>query len=100
MWHDLVMNYVAPLGFFGGIAYLMGWTPRRRPKADPNAPICTCKHPLSSHDPQTDRCYTEIDWHMQKGKRISQQCPCRQYVGPKPIDQVFQPRILPPADGD
>jgi hypothetical protein len=25
-------------------------------------------------------------------------CTCRQYVGPRPIDEVFVPRVLPPSD--
>jgi hypothetical protein len=24
-------------------------------------------------------------------------CTCRQYVGPRPIDEVFAPRLLPPT---
>jgi hypothetical protein len=24
-------------------------------------------------------------------------CTCRQYVGPRPIDEVFLPRLLPPT---
>jgi hypothetical protein len=23
-------------------------------------------------------------------------CRCRQYIGPRPIDEVFAPRLLPP----
>jgi hypothetical protein len=62
----------------------------RRRKSAEVEPICGCDHHLALHDPETGRCHEQIyrrgayarDHHWEE-------CPCRQYVGPKPADQFF-----------
>jgi hypothetical protein len=82
-----------------GIVYGRRLGRRDRQTAEPR-PICTCDHPLSSHDPDTDKCHgrTNERYSDRRGGWVTDPCPCRQYVGPRPIDQVFQPRMLPPGE--
>ena len=66
------------------------------------APLCGCGHTLSQHDTETNTCYAELrrDTYDKRGRWSGHQwvpCTCRQYVGPRPIDEVFMPRLLPPA---
>lgn len=92
------------LGVLAGAAAARIGRPKRTafdPITEPiRLAMCNCRHPLSSHDPDTNRChetdrregfYTPGEWSTRDIP-----CPCRQYVGPRPIDQVFSPRILPP----
>lgn len=71
-----------------------------KPKADA-VPLCTCEHYLSSHDPETMRCTENEDrtWVPSTKSWVTVPCPCKQYVGPKPIDTFYTPQLLPPADG-
>jgi hypothetical protein len=55
------------------------------------------------HDPETGRCHDlmkgqpiRFDDFDQASAWEKVPCTCRQYIGPRPIDQVFMPRILPP----
>lgn len=79
---------------------------RRRPGPS-SAPreveaICGCEHALAVHDPETNRCHddsvTERVWSDSFASYITRnkQCSCRQYTGPRPIDQVFQPGYILP----
>ena len=84
--------------------FLGGRLSRRRPTSPPapSAPLCGCGHTLSQHDTETNTCYAELrrDVHDKRGRWTGHQwvpCTCRQYVGPRPIDEVFVPRLLPPA---
>ncbi len=82
------------------------WRQRRRtpdPAATPTA-LCGCSHPLAMHDPDTNACHATVKvasrWNKY-GDAVGwerPQCTCRQYTGPRPIDQVFAPRVLPPTD--
>lgn len=85
-----------------GIGFVAGrW--QRRPAAPPQmTPLCGCGHALSQHDRQTSTCYAELrrDSFDKRGRWAGHTwvpCTCRQYVGPRPIDEVFVPRLLPPT---
>lgn len=85
------------------IAYsgvLLGIARERRRRPEPPKtpdPICGCEHDLAMHDPETNRCHHEervARFRESDNKFIGYYqgtCPCRQYVGPRPIDQVFLP---------
>lgn len=100
---------VEPISLLVGAALLAsgfgaGWFSRRRP-APPvqRTPLCGCGHPLSQHDRETSTCYAELrrDSFDRRGRWSGHTwvpCTCRQYVGPRPIDEVFVPPVLPPAD--
>jgi len=77
---------------------------RSRP-ARPQAPrpICTCDHPLSSHD-RVGTCHATVErakkWDVD-GDPVSFEhvpCSCQQYVGPKPLDELYLPPLLPPTE--
>lgn len=66
------------------------------PPPPPPAPICGCEHELAMHDPQSNRCheFNEVRKWDDGGAYVGLcrvQCSCRQYTGPRPIDQVFLP---------
>jgi hypothetical protein len=77
---------------------------RRRPSPPaPITPVCGCGHTLSQHDRETHTCYAELrrETFDRRGRFAGLTwvpCTCRQYVGPRPIDEVFLPPLLPPAD--
>jgi hypothetical protein len=89
-----------------GAGYLSGrFGRRRRRPSEPAGPVavCGCGHALSQHDPQSRTCHAEVprDSYDRKGRWAGHTwvaCTCRQYVGPRPIDEVFTPRLLPPQD--
>lgn len=101
---------VAAGSFAGGFAGAMTRDLRRRLRG-PETPqaVCGCKHSLALHDPTTGRCSSTVgDWYWQEewdegaqelvNRKKWNPCPCRQYVGPRPIDSVFAPPMLPPSD--
>jgi len=64
---------------------------RHRKTARPAGPkyTCGCTHDLSVHDPKTGRCHAGVkrlkyDYVGDVVGYIYPQCPCKQYVGPKP----------------
>ena len=87
-----------------GVGFLAGRLGRRAPAAPPPmTPLCGCGHTLSQHDTATNTCYAELrrDTYDKRGRWSGHSCvpcTCRQYVGPRPVDEVFVPRILPPSD--
>jgi hypothetical protein len=85
--------------------FVAGRLQRRRPGPPPPpvTPLCGCGHALSQHDRETATCYAELrrDAYDKRGRWAGHTwvpCTCRQYVGPRPIDEVFVPRVLPPSD--
>ncbi len=77
-------------------------TARARTPQHPVA-MCACGHPLSQHDPKEQTCHAEVardayNWMGRWAGHTWVDCRCRQYVGPRPIDEVFAPRLLPPPD--
>lgn len=68
--------------------------------APPKA-LCGCGHHLSTHAPEDNRCHytsrqaTKWDEYEDPTKYELVQCSCRQYVGPRPIDDLFTPGYLP-----
>jgi hypothetical protein len=90
-------------GYLGG--RLGGWRAARARARTPQVPLpmCTCGHPLSQHDPKEHTCHAEVardafNWAGHRSGQTWVACRCRQYVGPRPIDEVFAPRLLPPSD--
>ncbi|AIG73315.1 Hypothetical protein AJAP_01925 [Amycolatopsis japonica] len=84
-------------GLFGA-GLLTGKLTRRQTGAGTSPkPVCGCSHGLEQHDPDTKECHGQIlhrDW-------IGNQwvpCTCRQYVGPKPFEELFVSPMLPPQD--
>jgi hypothetical protein len=84
--------------------FMAGRFSRRRPPAPPPlTPVCGCGHTLSQHDVETHTCYAELrrDTYDKRGRWSGHAwvpCTCRQYVGPRTIDEVFVPPLLPPAE--
>ncbi len=99
----LVGGALLAAGYLGG---RLGARRAARAKArTPQLPqaMCTCGHPLSQHDPKEHTCHAEVardayDWKGRWAGHTWVACRCRQYVGPRPIDEVFAPRLLPPQD--
>jgi len=75
----------------------------------PEEPYCGCDHHLAMHDSKTGVCHEQVETGhtkpvMSPGRTyvlyretLTEQCNCRQYVGPIPADQVlasFQPREI------
>jgi hypothetical protein len=93
----LVGAVLLAAGFFAGRF-------SRRPAPPPQlTPVCGCGHALSQHDRETSTCYAELrrDTFDRRGRWSGHSwvpCTCRQYVGPRPIDEVFLPPLLPPAE--
>lgn len=90
----------------GGILMLLGIAlgrlGRRQVKAiPPPRPICSCAHGLAFHDQKTGACHGTMEIQLYNtvndyaGKEI-RDCTCRQYDGPKPIEQFFAQQMLPP----
>lgn len=90
-------------GVLLAVGYIAGRIGRRRPGPPPPVtPLCGCGHALSQHDRSTSTCYAELrrDTFDRRGRWSGHSwvpCTCRQYVGPRPIDEVFAPRLLPPS---
>ena len=91
-------------GVLLGVGFVAGRLQRRRPGPPPPVtPICGCGHPLSQHDPKENTCHAEVardayNWMGRWAGHTWVACRCRQYIGPRPIDEVFVPRLLPPQD--
>ncbi|TFV51869.1 hypothetical protein [Blastococcus sp. TF02A-35] len=88
-----------------GVGFVAGRLGRGRTPAPPPpvTPLCGCGHTLSQHDTATNTCYAELrrDTYDKRGRWSGHSwvpCTCRQYVGPRPVDEVFVPRVLPPGD--
>lgn len=69
----------------------------------PELPYCGCEHGLHDHDPKTGECHGLMDGdplryddfhHPTAYKQV--RCTCKQYTGPRPIDQIWIPEVLPP----
>src|SRR3954462_7065132 len=102
----LAVGYVAGRGQGGGArggGSVAGGRHGRPPAPPPPmTPLCGCGHALSQHDRETSTCYAELrrDTFDRRGRWSGHSwvpCTCRQYVGPRPIDEVFAPRLLPPS---
>ena len=94
----LVGGVLLAVGFVAG-----RWGRRPAPPAPPMTPVCGCGHALSQHDRESSTCYAELrrDTFDRRGRWSGHSwvpCTCRQYVGPRPIDEVFVPPLLPPVE--
>jgi hypothetical protein len=88
-----------------GVGFTLGRKARKSPavkEAAPLALVCGCEHELAYHDPSTNQCHDTVSGTpVFKGGKWAVprvQCTCRQYTGPRPIDQVFSPRISFPEE--
>lgn len=95
----------------GGGLLAVGWIAgrlarlRSRPAVPTTPrPVCTCTHPLSSHA-KDGTCHSTVErtkkWDN-SGYPVAFEhvpCTCQQYVGPKPLDELYVPPILPPTEG-
>jgi hypothetical protein len=84
------------------VGFAAGRLSRRRPGPALPQAVCACGHPLSQHDPESATCHAEVarDAYTKRGRWAGHTwvaCSCRQYIGPRPIDEVFAPRLLPPT---
>lgn len=91
-------------GLFGA-GLLAGKLTRRHTGAGTTPkPVCGCSHGLEQHDPDTKECHGETlhrDARSTSGIYLGNQwvaCTCRQYVGPKPFEELFVSPMLPPQD--
>ena len=93
----------------GGVLVLVGMAlghlGRRRARPKPVEPICGCRHHLAKHDPETGECHdtdTRYEFDLAAGAAVlkAHRCPCRQYVGPVPIAQLWTPPVLPDLPTD
>ncbi len=85
--------------------HLTGWLAGRRStrRAAATPPVCGCGHGLEQHDPDTKACHAQVrrDTYNKHGDWVGDTyvaCTCRQYVGPTPVEQLFNTPILPPSD--
>lgn len=66
----------------------------------PPKPVCACEHPLALHDPDTKHCHGKVErssYSTRKGTQSwYEDCTCRQYVGPQPVEEFFTQPLLPP----
>jgi hypothetical protein len=89
-------------GVLFAAGFLVGKITRRRSKDDGVKAICGCGHGLEKHDPKDGACHGEEqrsrfeDGHWTGHEYV--QCACRQYTGPRPIEELFAPKFLPPQD--
>lgn len=71
----------------------------------PVKPICGCGHGLHEHDLKGNECHAQFKKPM--GQRRDKKgelwdtwewtrCGCRQYTGPRPVEELFITPILPP----
>ncbi|WHT23045.1 hypothetical protein N8J89_18830 [Crossiella sp. CA-258035] len=83
--------------------YVAGLLTRRKREPKPLTADCGCGHSLAMHDPENGNCHAEVQRKDSYGKdgtyvgTTYAQCPCRQYVGPRPIEEFLAPKYLPPA---
>lgn len=90
------VNFFLYLGFFvlGLFAGRLGR--KKAVPAGPPQPICGCRHGLHAHDPKTGVCHERVQLNNWDEKTKWGDCKCRQYTGPRPIDQIWIPEVLPP----
>jgi hypothetical protein len=90
---------------FGGASSLVKRVthPRSGDSGTPR-PECTCGHWLSSHDKE-GHCHADTEraarWNPM-GSPMSFEyvpCACQQYIGPRPLEELFAQATLPPMDG-
>ncbi|MEY8041898.1 hypothetical protein [Saccharopolyspora cebuensis] len=92
----------------GGVLLALGFAAGRfgrvRSKARAKEQItasCGCGHGLDQHDPEDGTCHAElrrsryVDGGWDGHEYVP--CTCRQYVGPRPVEELFAPKYLPPS---
>jgi hypothetical protein len=75
--------------------------------AKPRAPLCSCTHGLNYHDVETGLCHAKIPTggstltvFDDQGRNLGEErqlmdCPCRRYIGPEPLPDLW----IPPMPG-
>lgn len=85
------------------VGYLAGLLSRRRRAPEPPGAVCGCTHSMALHDAEMGKCHGEVERpkvYNKQGDYIGRQyvpCSCRQYVGPRPVEEILNQRFLPPA---
>lgn len=87
------------------VGYVAGLLTRRKSQApERTGAICGCDHSLALHNAESGRCHGEIkrpDSYDEAGTYLGTQhvnCACQRYVGPKPLEEFFEQRLLPPTE--
>ena len=85
------------------VGFLAGRITRRRSTPQTPLPTCGCGHGLDQHDPETKMCHAQhprskFDTGGDWVGYTYVPCTCRQYVGPRPLEEMFAQQYLPPAD--
>jgi len=57
--------------------------------------ICLCEHGVNFHKNGSGKCNAEA--YDNRGYRLSSGCKCLGYVGPKVLDNLFMPPVIPLA---
>jgi len=75
---------------------LLGRIRRRTTAAPSPVPTCGCGHPMALHDRDSDECFADEQrpHYSKSGSRNGfewVQCPCRRYLGPDHIADVWVP---------
>lgn len=80
------------LGLAVGVPIGFAWQRSRAIGArEPSPYVCGCGHALATHDPETNQCHAGVEadeWNDSGGiyVTVTRACPCRQYVGERPVD--------------
>jgi hypothetical protein len=85
---------ILAIGSLGG--FVVGRvTGRTKTSPPPSLYTCTCDHPLSAHDPKTGRCADQV-WRRGSFDVMADwdKCPCRQYVGERPLTELDPSQVL------
>ncbi|WP_433492115.1 hypothetical protein [Nocardia grenadensis] len=92
-----------PLSFAVGAGLIaIGWIGgrfgSRRRTGSKNAVTARCGHghDLAMHDRETGKCHAQLRRKDIHELRVWVGCNCRRYTGPKPLEEVFSPPIVPP----
>ena len=93
------------IGFFAFGIIIGRSTKKQKPRTPQTpTPICGCDHGLHDHDPKTGECHGLMDGDPLRYNEFSRptafkqvRCTCKQYTGPRPIDQIWIPDMLPPS---
>lgn len=84
----------------GGALVLVGFVLGRihRPRRKPEVPMCSCGHPLSAHERDTDRCVATVkqEWWEGGVHEAWVPCACVRYTGPQHLADVWLPPVAAP----
>jgi hypothetical protein len=91
----------------GAAILLVGYVGGRvhRPRRSDSVSIaeCACSHSLGEHHEKTGACLAQAErpHYHENGSRNGFEwvpCVCMRYVAPRPVDELFSIKHLPPSD--